>query len=192
MFSENRDWEGIEFFKRNRINNFEESMNSRVGSQSLRGHSLAVVGVGAAAWHRQWWMVPAGAGEVKLKQSQVQLHWTWGAPISAAQLHIVMKNGKPNIPERPASEQHRYGWKILLISNFASTIEFCGNQFTLVHYHENLIKFPFFWTNIVDVFEGRMLDSIYDLCEAGNYKEAMFLFHSTAKSFEYKSPQFIA
>ena len=118
MFSENRDWEeGIEFFKRNRINNFEESMNSRVGSQSLRGHSLAVVGVGAAAWHPQWWMVPAGAGEVKLKQSQVQLHWTWGAPISAAQLHIVMKNGKPNIPQRPASEQHRYGWKILLISN---------------------------------------------------------------------------
>ena len=152
MFSENRDWEGIEFFKRNRINNFEESMNSRVGSQSLRGHSLAVVGVGAAAWHRQWWMVPAGAGEVKLKQSPVQLHWTWGAPITAAQLHIVMKNGKPNIPERPASEQHRYGWKILLISNFASTIEFCGNQFTLVHYHENLIKFPFFWTNIVDVW----------------------------------------
>ena len=41
------------------------------------------------------------------------------------------------------------------------------------------------------MFEG-MLDSIYDLCEAGNYKEAMFLFHSTAKSFEYKSPQFIA
>ena len=154
MFSENRDWEeGIEFFKRNRINNFEESMNSRVGSQSLRGHSLAVVGVGAAAWHPQWWMVPAGAGEVKLKQSQVQLHWTWGAPTSAAQLHIVMKNGKPNIPQRPASEQHRYGWKILLISNFASTIEFCGNQFTLVHCHENLIKFPFFWTNIVGVWE---------------------------------------
>ena len=36
-----------------------------------------------------------------------------------------------------------------------------------------------------------MLDSIYDQCEAGNYKEAMFLFHSNSKSLEYKSPQFI-